>query len=73
MVMRGKREKEIALVEEIYRVQAAMRAARRDLDVCRNPRLLEAAAYELKYLQAKHAYLFEMARETACTGSKIFR
>lgn len=73
MDMKRKDERSAALVDEIYRVQAAITSARDALDECRNPLLLEATAYELKYLQAKQSYLFDMARQNECTGLKFFK
>lgn len=71
--MKRKDEHSTALVDEIYRVQAAITSARDALDECQNPLLLEATAYELKYLQAKRSYLFDMARRSGSTGSKLFK
>ncbi|MBS7315378.1 MAG: DUF2508 family protein [Clostridiaceae bacterium] len=71
--MKRKDESGAALAEELYRVQAAIVSAREALDVCLNPLLLEATAYELKYLQAKQAYLFDLARQNGCTGAKLFQ
>ncbi len=71
--MKQKKEPNSALVTEIYRVQSAIASARDALDTCQNPLLLEATAYELKYLQAKQSYLFDMARQSACTGSRLFK
>ncbi len=73
MDMKRKDERNAALVDEIYRVQAAITSARDALDECQNPLLLEATAYELKYLQAKQSYLFDMARQNECTGLKLFK
>lgn len=69
--MRQKKDRGASLVAEIYGVQAAIRAVRQALDEVADPRLSDAAAYELKYLEAKHAYLFERARLGAYTGKPL--
>lgn len=67
--MKAQKNRNAALVEEIRRLQEAMEQARARLDGSRDPRLLEAGAYELKYLEARQSWLFALARESACTGA----
>lgn len=61
------------LVREIYSVQNSISEARNSLRECGNPLLMEATAYEIKYLQAKYSYLLDIARRDECSGLRIFR
>jgi hypothetical protein len=52
----------VTAADELLRVREAIDSACAVLDECRDPRLFEAAAYELKYLRARQDWLFEAAR-----------
>ena len=59
------RKTQTAMEEELARLRVAIGRARSALEEAGHPRLLEAAAYEMKYLEARRAYLLEQARDGA--------
>ena len=62
-----------ALAEEIRRVQEILEDVLARLDRCGDPRLLEAAAWELKYYEAKSDWLYARARATGCRAYAYFK
>jgi len=61
-----KRRKDAALIESIREILSSLAAARSCFRESSDPDLLEAAVYEIKYLQARYAYLIGRARESGC-------
>jgi len=62
-----KKRKQTVTAAELSRVQEAIRAARDAMEAYTSNALLDAAAYELKFYQAKREYLLEAARRAAET------
>ncbi len=61
-------------------LQEAIVEVRRELDVARNgfqnasePELVDAAAFQIKSLEARYSYLLRVAREEGCDSFSVFK
>ncbi len=60
---RGRQEELRTLEEELGAIRLALRQAEGKLNTASDPQLAEAAVFEIKALQARHAYLLRSIKE----------
>ncbi|MCD8367978.1 MAG: DUF2508 family protein [Clostridiales bacterium] len=60
---RGRQEELRTLEEELSAIRLALRQAEGKFNTASDPQLVEAAVFEIKALQARHAYLLRSIKE----------
>ncbi len=69
---RGCRQEELtALEEELGAIRLALRQAEGKFNAASDPQLVEAAVFEIKSLQARHAYLLRSIKEELAVANAV--
>lgn len=61
------------LQEAIVEVRRGLNAARNEFQNASEPELVDAAAFQIKSLEARYSYLLRVAREEGCESFSVFK